>query len=367
MNILLLAGTGTLGKHISDLLNQRGERVVITSRSPRISHEENIHYIQGNIHDMDFLESVVNEEKRWDVIIDFMVYSTDEFKEKVDLYLKYSSQYIFFSSARVYADSDRLLTEESPRLLDVSIDSTYLRTDDYALCKARQENVLLSAKSKNYTIIRPYITYGEDRLQLGIQEHETWLRRVLNNKAIIIEKEIADSITTLTYAGDVAQAVCELIGNKLAFGQIYLITVSECLKWNDVLNIYLKVIEEKLHLHPKIKYVKMEKNSTCYQARYDRMFTRRFDNSKIASFVEVDSFVSPYVGLKSCLEKFLDHPVYRNFPINWKNEALLDQMGGDFSPLSAILGKKNKMMYLFFRYVPYKWLPLLRTIKKLIK
>ena len=39
-----------------------------------------------------------------------------------------------------------------------------------ALQKAREENLLLKSDSRNWTIIRPYITYYDERLQLGVFE-----------------------------------------------------------------------------------------------------------------------------------------------------------------------------------------------------
>ena len=65
------------------------------------------------------------------------------------------------------------------RLLDVSHDSIYLKTDEYALAKARQEDILRKSGKNNWTIIRPYITYSESRLQLGVLEKEAWLYRAL--------------------------------------------------------------------------------------------------------------------------------------------------------------------------------------------
>lgn len=46
------------------------------------------------------------------------------------------------SSSRVYADSQTPITENSPRLLDVYKEEEYLKTDEYALSKARQEDIL---------------------------------------------------------------------------------------------------------------------------------------------------------------------------------------------------------------------------------
>jgi hypothetical protein len=111
-----------------------------------------------------------------------MIYTTQSFKERVNFLLDATSQYVFFSSSRVYADSEIPITEDSSRLLDVSQDKKFLSTDEYSLAKARQENILRKSKRKNWTIIRPYITYSENRLQLGILEKEEWLYRALQGR-----------------------------------------------------------------------------------------------------------------------------------------------------------------------------------------
>ncbi|MEO2263754.1 hypothetical protein [Dorea sp. YH-dor228] len=56
------------------------------------------------------------------------------------------------------------MTEESPRLLDVCRDADYLKTEEYALKKAKEED-FLKQKGKNWTIVRPSITYNSERLR----------------------------------------------------------------------------------------------------------------------------------------------------------------------------------------------------------
>ena len=75
MKILLLGGTGAMGSHLSEIINNdKGNDIVITSRKTRVS-KGNISYVVGNAHDKSFLDSLLN--KKWDVIVDFMVYNTD--------------------------------------------------------------------------------------------------------------------------------------------------------------------------------------------------------------------------------------------------------------------------------------------------
>lgn len=46
------------------------------------------------------------------------------------------------------------LTENSPRLLETVQDLEYKKTDEYALAKARQEDILYQSGFSNYTIVR---------------------------------------------------------------------------------------------------------------------------------------------------------------------------------------------------------------------
>ena len=107
--ILLLGGTGAMGEHLTRILAEQGDDVYVTTRSCRLS-ERNITYVQGNAHEITFINDLLRES--WDAIVDFMVYNTDEFRVRVSQLLKATKQYIFISSARVYGpttSSDELM------------------------------------------------------------------------------------------------------------------------------------------------------------------------------------------------------------------------------------------------------------------
>ena len=164
MKVLVLGGTGAMGQPLIKQLSLQGDDVYVTSRR-KYESKDNIHFIQGDAHDLQFIKQQLRTE--YDVIVDFMIYGTETFKERADLYLNATGQYMFLSSARVYAQSKEPIKEDSPRLLDVCKDKDYLRTDEYALAKARSEDILFNSEKNNWTIIRPYITYNIKRLQLG--------------------------------------------------------------------------------------------------------------------------------------------------------------------------------------------------------
>lgn len=243
MKVLLLGGTGAMGSHLATLLANDATDVAVTSRN-RSGISGAVRYLGGDAHDMDFLAGVLSEP--WDAIVDFMVYNTPAFGNRLRTLLGATAQYVFISSARVYAKSASPLIEDSPRLLDVSTDKAFLATDEYALTKARQEDLLRQSDRSNWTIIRPYITYSEARLQLGVLEKEDWLYRALKGKAIVFSSDIARKHTTLTYGRDVSRGIRAIIGQSGALGEAFHITADDAIGWDKAMSVYLDVLERHL-------------------------------------------------------------------------------------------------------------------------
>lgn len=346
--IVILGGTGAMGAHLVNILEDSDNEVLVTTRKMRESRS-NITYIQGNAHEETFIRQLLKDNV--DVVVDFMVYNTEEFKKRALLMLDSCKQYIYLSSSRVYADDDKLITEESPLLLDVCKDKEFLSTDDYALTKARQENILRGSGKTNWTIIRPYITYSEIRLQLGANEKETWLYRALHGHTIVFSEDIAKNYTTLTYGYDVARGIASVIGKSEAYGETFHITQSKPMKWCEILNLYTSVIAEKTGRRPKVLMRKSSPNLSYkkWQVMYDRWYNRRFDSSKISKFIPTDSFMDPEEGLRKCLNAFIDNPQYND--INWAVEAQYDRWTGEFYlPFMDNQSWKQCIKYYLYRF-----------------
>jgi len=354
MNILILGGTGAMGTPLVQIL-KKSNQLFVTTRSNSHEDEENVTYLKGDAHDLNFLMDIL-ELKYYDAIVDFLIYSTEEFAKRYSLFLDKTKQYIFLSSARVYSDCGlSKITEKSGRLLDTSKDKNYVHSDEYAIRKAKQENILLKSEKHNFTIVRPYITYNNERLQLGIFEKEVWLQRALSNKTIVVNNSVLSKYTTLTFGYDVALRIASLIGNERAYGEIIHIVTDKYIQWKKVLDIYLEVIEQNLGYKPKIiisdEYNSLSKKRSYHQIYCDRMYNRIFDNSKIEDISNLSSeFIPPEIGLKQCLNTFLKDSGKFLFK-SWKFEAVFDKITGEKERLSNINGFRNKVIYLLFRYV----------------
>lgn len=360
-NILVLGGTGAMGTPLVQQLAQANNVYVTSRRKKQLLKSPNITYIQGNAKDKKFLVDVLSQ-RRWDSVVDFMVWGK-EFEQVYSLMLKSTEQYVFISSARVYAQTEDLITEETPRLLDVSKDKEYLKTNEYALAKAREEDLLLKSGKRNFTIVRPTITYNKYRLQLGVLEKENWIYRVLHGRSIVFSKDIAEKLTTMTYGEDMAKGIASLVGKEGARGEVFHITCPQSLLWSEVLDIYLNVFEEQLGYRPCVviteKSTNLQFKERIYQVIYCRYFNRKFDNSKIARFCNPDDFKNPQEGLSKCLQQFLTAPKFSS--IDWMLEAVNDRAAHERTPLNEINGIGNKFYYIIYRYHLLILLPLLKT------
>lgn len=348
--ILILGGTGAMGEHLVRLLKHTDKEVHVTTRGYRVS-DENIVYIQGNAHDSFFLGNLLRNN--YDIIVDFMVYGTEEFKNKYLLFLDNCRQYIFLSSSRAYSDFDGLIAEDTPLLANVCLDSEYMATDEYALAKGREENILQKSGKKNWTIIRPYITYSEKRLQLGVLEKEDWLYRAMQGRTIVFSKDIAIKYTTITYGLDVAKAIFQLLGNWETLGQAYHITVSKAIKWQDILQIYLDELQLFLGCRPKVlmqdKSFNLQLPWRKWQVIYDRNLNRCFNNEKISRFINTDLFVQPEEGLRKCIRSFMQNPNFSK--LDWQAQAKFDKLVGECAEWHEFKTMKQRIKYYIRRFI----------------
>lgn len=347
--ILLLGGTGAMGKYLVDLLHlHKDVQCYVTSRSKRTDFD-NIHYLQGNALNEDFLSATLSMY-HWDAIVDFMLHNDFDFARKKDLLLSSTKQYVFVSSARVYADSDEIITEESPRLLDVCTDSEYLQTDEYALSKARQENQLIDSTSSNWTIIRPSKTYGENRIQLGSMEKEDWIYDVIHGRSIVVYRDFLDKYVTFSSGLDVAKCIEVLLCNNDALRNIYNVTGDDYYKWSDILALYVEILQRAFSKSVNVKYFDNWEEwmgGTFYQVKYSTTLNRKISNQKIRELCPSLKLDDSRLGLKTTLEEFIKNPSF-----NLVSSGKLLQKANktkEWPSFNEISGKKKKLKLLLMK------------------
>ena len=298
---LLLGGTGALGVYLTEELLKLGYKVDVVSLDDKTSDNENLTFIKANAKEGNFASEIV--KNNYDVITDFMIYfSPEEFKPYCDIFLNNCSHYIFLSSYRVYADSSTPITEESDRILDVCKDEAILKSGDYAIYKAQQEDMLRASGKNNWTILRPAITYSKNRFQLTTLEAKVLVRRMREGKTVVLPETAMDKLATLSWAGDFGRTVSRLVLNPVAMGEAYTISTSEYHTWREIAELYKKIGGLKYITTDTESYLNIicpDNIHVRQQLTLDRYFNRRVDNSKLLrdTGLTQDSFMPLEKGL----------------------------------------------------------------------
>jgi len=321
--VLVLGGTGAMGVYLVPELASMGYNVHVVSLDKVESNNPNITYTQANVKDELYLKELLNN--RYDAIVDFMIYSTEEFLKKHKIFLENTSHYIFLSSYRVYANKEIPITEKSPRLLDASEDKEFLAThiQEYSLYKAEQEDILQASGYKNWTIVRPAITYSKLRYQLVTLEANVVVYRAFNKKTVILPRDAMNIQGTMSWAGDVAKMFSRIILNKKTYNEVYTISTAEHHSWEEIANYYKELIGLDYVIIDTEKYLSLYNpawgKGPRYQLMYDRCFNRVIDNIKILQVTGLKQ--SDFTSLKDGLKKELS-VLPRD--TNWSKTSLND-------------------------------------------
>ncbi|RPI13827.1 MAG: NAD-dependent epimerase/dehydratase family protein [Ignavibacteriae bacterium] len=207
--ILILGGTGFVGRILSEKLAQTDNRVTLFNRGKRNpgilpEHER----IQGDRETGDIKKITSND---WDVVIDFSGMQPGNIDKIVNMLKGRANRYIFISTASAYPLEGNIKTPipEEQETLPCSQEQ-YESPDigpNYGQKKAECERILLAAGWLDTIIFRPGLIFGRydptDRFYY-------WLHRVKTQNEILIPEE-GKSKGTNTFSEDFANVIYSAI------------------------------------------------------------------------------------------------------------------------------------------------------------
>ena len=282
--VLLIAGAGTLGGSTYPELVKLGYHVDVISLEDYASTTPFLTFIKG-LADLDFLKRIFAERGRYAAVVDF-VHTPDieVLKPRMDLILANTDQYVYLSSYRTYSDRDSVVTESTPQWLDTTDDARMLAEDDYAIPKAKGERYLTSLGCRNWTIIRPIISFTHFRLDLVTVGAYAILYRTRAGKPIPLPVEVRDKHCGVTWGGNTGLQIAHLIGKDAAFGEAFTLGTDENLTWGEVASYYEELAGAKFVWVPAEDYLAVA-TTNAYMERQmiytDRILDRRVDCSKV--------------------------------------------------------------------------------------
>lgn len=369
MRILLIGGTGIISKDVCRVALEKNYDVTLFNRGKNRDHVlPGAKLIIGDIRN-ESIDELQNKLDNWyDVIVDFISYNCEQLEKTIHLIEGRCQQYIFISSATVYSKNLRAnekYVESDP------IDNPYWQ---YTIDKSQCEHWLENHKGKiNYTIVRPYVTYGETRIpfQINTSEYYTLLNRIICDKPVLASG--ANAACTLTYAYDFSIGLVGLFLNEKAYHESFHITTDEELTWKQC----IQIIGQKLNKEVTIVDIPLEalKRYDCSILNFneltaDKGRNNRFDNSKIKQAVPVFNANTPF---ERGIENSINHFIIDN-KINYSWDAQIDYiihsyLRGNKQKVNVYMNNYQKPLiysekkaYLFSRYKVFK--AITRTIKK---
>ena len=310
--VLVIGGTGTMGQYLCPILAQKGFEVDAIAGEIR-KDQPGIHYCFANALDNTVLESFL--KKHYDAVVDFMWYDAQTYQGRYAMFLQHTDHYFVLSSYRVYAQSDKPLTEQSPRLAEMlDPDDEWMHAAGYAQTKCLMEDLLQQSGSCNWTILRPTVVYCPGRMPLVTWSNNEVALRAYSGRKIVLPGEAMDKTTTLVWAEDVAKMIAGLMFREEAKREIYNIATAETMTWGEVLGCYNELFGLEAHLCDTDAYFKMicgdnptpkQINQRKFLLYYDRLYNRSMDNSKVlqAAGMTQDELMPMRKGLELSIGK----------------------------------------------------------------
>ena len=355
-SVLLLGGTGTLSTAVLQQAMYKGFKITIMNRGSNNKNVPNgVEVVIGDFKNVENMRSKFTNAT-FDVVVDFLSRVPNDIERVYPIFKDRCQQYIFISSACVYrrAKGDFPIKENSPK---PNKEWSY-NTEKYE-SELKLQELAIDAKSY-YSIIRPYITYNEERIPLGIapsyRYHRTIIERIKAGKPWFIWDD-GKAITTVTFTTDFAVGVVGLFLNEKAKNEDFHITGDYSYTQMEV----AKMLFRKLNMPENIvNFPSTEIGRILPEYKQmlvgDRALDAIFDNSKIKEAVSELVFRT---DLSRGLDLVISHwdetkPLY-DYVFEARIDTMLNTVGVNvsYSEYSSS-DKKAKKTYYLYKYLPQK-------------
>lgn len=231
-NILLIGGTGFVGRHLIEQLSKNNHQLIVFSRQPPgFELPEGVITIQGNRRQLKQYRKQFDMFKL-DVVVDLIPYTQQEANDLLETFQGITSHIIALSSADVYkayqifqGDKIAVTTEELSETSEVRTKLFPHRVPGkfndwlYDYEKLHVEQVLTDSKEIDTTILRLAALYGEHDSQKKLS---AYIQPMLQGEdEILIPEHKAHWKWTRAYVKDVVQAIKLAITQQAARNQIF--------------------------------------------------------------------------------------------------------------------------------------------------
>ncbi len=205
MRILVMGGTRFIGVYMTRMLVEQGHEVVLFNRGNRPAPVEGVFEIKGDRTSSTELKEKLSKE-HFDAIFDNNGRELSDTQPLAEMFKDRVQHFVYMSSAGVYLRADQLPHIEGDPVDPKSRHRGKHETEAY-----------LSELGLPFTSLRPTYIYGPQ----NYNQLESWFfDRIVRDRPLPIPGN-GLHITQLGHVKDLARAMCNVLGNAQAVGQIY--------------------------------------------------------------------------------------------------------------------------------------------------
>lgn len=337
MKVLFLGGTGRLSKDVATLALERGMEVWLCTRGS-IARERYIRpefkMIYADVFSEHSLSDVTNN-KKYDVIIDFLSYTAEQLKQKLKVLAGKFHQYIFISSTTAYypEHTDEIITEEATRLGNA--DWTYGWQKYEAECLLRE--MFTNTEDAYYTILRPSVTYGNTRIPYPIVPMDSlkewsFMERIEQGKAIPIFDE-GKTYASFAHTRDFAIGAVGLFLNDKARNTAVHIANDCSVTYLELLSTLSEVMNKPINM-VNVRQEEIYSSMPEYKEILigGKGKNRFYSNAKIKQLVpDFNNTISLRDGIADMYENYIRNPELKILDNEWdiKIDDMLRNYGSD--------------------------------------
>jgi nucleoside-diphosphate-sugar epimerase len=322
MKVLFLGGTGNISTACVELALGRGHEVTLLTRGlQEYGFGGRARHVAGDRNDAVLLERVA-AEGRYDVVANFIGYTTEEIRKDIAAFSGKTAQYLFISTAAVYRKPapHYLIAETSP------LGNAFWA---YGRLKIACEELLLSAHRESgfpVTVVRPSYTYGPTWIPSSVGGHGYTVLGRMRRGLPVISHGDGQSLWVMTSHEDFAAGFVGLFGLSKALGEAYHITSDEVLTWDQV----YQEIGRAAGLEIELLHLSSDLIAAIHppwggSLLGDKAYSTVFDNSKIKAAVPgFQAATSFAAGIRKSVEWHDARPDRR--VIDEKVNAVMDHL-----------------------------------------
>jgi nucleoside-diphosphate-sugar epimerase len=310
MKILFLGGTGNLSADCAARLHADGHEVHVLSRGTSPVPAE-YRVLRADRRDTGAMRVALGRLEP-DAVLNFIGFDLADVQSDHELFKERTGQYVFISSATVYAKPPKTL----PITETAAVGNEFW---EYAQKKLACEQWLLAQWATHrfpVTVVRPSHTYSRRWIPNPVSSSSyDFAARVEQGKPVFVPDD-GENPWTLTAASDFAAGLAGLIGNAQSVGETFHLTSDEVLTWNEICREIAGALSVR---DPDIMKVPTE--FICKVApqlkgtlQGDKAHPGIFDNAKLKRFVPGFLCCKPLrEGIRESVAWLRAHPEHRRF------------------------------------------------------